>query len=98
MSDRNLAEKLSRAAHSAARGERFRQFVDDPDITAFLDAFDKDRIREMVQCKPSDDEGRRDAALRLWAMQQLRQFIASAISAGQQAERVLARESNTDGR
>ncbi len=89
---RDETERLDRAAQSAMRGDRFRLFMTDPDVIAFFDAYERDHINRMLNAQPSDDDTRRDGAIRIHAMREFRAFIKAAIAAGDKSAETLRKE------
>ncbi len=90
--DRDKTARLDRASQTAMQGERFRMFLSDPGIVAFFDAYEKDAMSALLKCQPTDDDGRRAAALKINAMRDLRSFLSAAIASGDQASETLKRE------
>lgn len=90
--DRDKTARLDRMAQTAMQGDRFRMFLSDPGIVKFLDTYEKDAMGALLKCQPSDDDGRRSAALKINAMRELRNFMSAAIAAGDQASETLKRE------
>ena len=95
MSDRQH-DKLERAHRAAARGDRFRLFLADPDVGAFFAAYERDRVDDMAKADVCDDDGRRAAALRLRAMREFHSFLTSAVQAGDKASETLMKEAKSN--
>ena len=92
MSDVKARERLDRALKGFERSERFQSFVNDPDVAAFFAAYEADRIKAMVAAAPTDDQTRKDEALRLHAMREFRLFLGAAIQSGDAALKIIERE------
>lgn len=91
MSDRkNDRERIERASHSVGRAEKFRQFMSDPDVGLFLEAYEKDQIRKMLSAPLADDEARREAAVAINAMREFVAFVSQAINAGALSAKLLS--------
>ncbi len=92
MNDDRKREALERAQHAVRRSETFQRFVDDPDIKAFFDAYERDCINQMLRAAPTDDDTRRAQALRANAMRELRSFLSSAVVSGERALKTLMKD------
>lgn len=91
MNDRkNATERLERAGHSVIRAEKFRAFMADPDVRAFLDAYERDNVRKMLSAPLADDEARREAAVAINAMREFVAFVSQAINAGALSAKLLS--------
>ncbi len=87
---RHDIERLERAGRSLDRAEKFRAFMRDADVTAFLEAYEKDQIRKMLTAPLADDEARREAAVAINAMREFVAFVTQAINAGAQSAKILS--------
>jgi len=92
LNDLKMRERLDRALKGFERSERFQSFVTDPDVAAFFTAYEADRIMAIVAAAPTDDQTRKDEALRLHAMREFRDFMRGAINAGDAALKIIERE------
>lgn len=64
----------------------------DPDVQLFFQQYERDRVREIVRADATDDEGRRNAALLLGAMETFRGHLEAAIKSGGRAAETLLRD------
>lgn len=85
--------RLERASASVLRADKFRAFMGDADIAAFLAAYEKDQIRKMLTAPLADDASRREAAVAINAMREFIAFVSSAISAGDKSAIILSEAS-----
>lgn len=89
---RDNADRLQRASTSVLRAEKFQRFIDDPDVAAFFDAYERDRVEAMLRASPLDHDARQEAAMQVQAMRQFKAFISSAIVAGERSLEVLNKD------
>lgn len=75
-------------AHADA-GKRMQIFLDDPVIQAFLDNRRRDLMSEMLNAKIEDDATRRNAALSIRALDDLKTFLTNAVTNGNRARAAL---------
>lgn len=61
----------------------------DEDVQSILNVYETNIINRMVGCKPTDDAGRRDAALELNAFRAFRAVIQAAVFSGPHAVKKL---------
>jgi hypothetical protein len=59
--------------------------LDGPSVKAWFDAYEARLCREMIDAAPADDEARRNAALKAWALRELRAYVRNAIDDGRRA-------------
>ena len=90
-------ERIERAVQARDRGERFRAFLDDPEISKFFKFYESEQLEKMLAAKPTDDDARRACALAINAMRTFRASLSAAIVSGEMAGETLKRD-NSHGR
>lgn len=85
---------LGRLQHARDRGERFKTFLDDPDVAAFFTAYERVEIDAMLKASPTDDETRRAHALAINSMRAFRAFLSAAVVSGETAGDTLKRDTH----
>jgi hypothetical protein len=82
-----MSERFSRLARLQTQVEVADELapLDGPTVKAWFDAHEARLCRQMIDAAPSDDNARRDAALKAWALRELRSFIRNAIDDGRRA-------------
>ena len=89
---RDNTERLARAQHARDRGERFKAFLQDPDVVEIFAAYERDQLNDMLKASPTDDDARRACALAINAMRAFRAFLSAAVVSGETAGETLKRE------
>ena len=76
---------------SAAEGQAARQFLESETVRRFMSRAEANIVARMVELPLSDNEGRRNFAVAVQTLRQLRVYLAQAAQQGGQAERELER-------
>jgi len=66
-----------------------RTFISHVEVQGFFADYEARQVDEIVTRSPDDNEGRRDAALRLAAMRELKSAMEAIVSSGDRATRKL---------
>jgi len=88
-----MLERLPRAARLQSAIDVAEELapLDGQTVRAWFDKYEAKLCRDMIEADPTDDTKRRDAALRAWALRDLRTFIRNTIEEGRRAPKEISR-------
>lgn len=82
-------DKTTRLVAHADAGERIRILLDDPVIAAFFRMTRDEFAGEMVSAPIADDEARRNAAIKIALLDDLKLHLENAVTNGERAKKAL---------
>lgn len=90
MSEETAARRLNRLRAVIDHAEALAP-LNGPIIQDWFQLREAELCREMLDAAPTDDERRRNAALKAWAFRELRLYIRNAIDEGRRAPQEIAK-------
>ena len=82
--------RFLRLVSTADRGRSLAEFMRSEEVLRFFAEYEDGCVQAIAECEPNDDEGRRNAGLKLQAMRALVKDIEAAVAASERAQKKIA--------
>lgn len=90
MSEDTAARRLNRLRNAIDLAQELAT-LDGPIVREWFAKREAELCREMLDAAPTDDEGRRNAAMKAWALREFRTYLRSTIDEGRRAPQEIAK-------
>lgn len=84
-------DRATRLAMDAQTADRLQRLAADPSVVGFFESYEFGLLDVIVECEPSEDRERMDAALKLRAMRDFRHFLNGKLGRGERARAAISK-------